>query len=105
LRLFPAAGQTKSDPSGPSSLANVVSLHAARHFDDNIILIDRHKVILSRPNAVFKAAKFGETAADAASSSQQRGAGIYFQGCCSNGAQVPETASYSNNFSGATVSR
>jgi hypothetical protein len=46
--------------------------------------------MLSRLNAAFKAAKFGETAADTASSSQQRGAGIYFQGCCSNGAQVTE---------------
>jgi hypothetical protein len=35
--------------------------------------------MFSRLNAVFKAAKLGETAADPASSSQQRGAGIYFQ--------------------------
>jgi hypothetical protein len=75
---------------GPSSLANVVSLDAARHFDDNIILIDRHKVMLSGLNAVFKAAKFGETAADRASSSQHEAPEFISRSYRSNGAQVTE---------------
>lgn len=62
-----AAAQTGRDPLGLSSLAHVLSPHAARHFDDNVILIDRHKVMLNKLNAVFKTAKFGESAADAAS--------------------------------------
>jgi hypothetical protein len=90
FRLFRAARQTRPGPSGPPSLANVGSLDAARHFDDNIILIDRHKVMLSRLNAVFKSAKFGETAADRTSSSQHEAPEFIPRGCCSNGAQVTE---------------
>jgi hypothetical protein len=62
--------------------------------------------MLIRLNAVFKAAKFGESAADPASSSQQRGGGIYCRGLLlKRRASGGNGASYSNNFSGATVSR
>jgi len=93
IQAFSRGEATRPDPSGPSSLANVVSLDAARHFDDNIILIDRHKVILSRLDAVFKAAKFGrkeETTADRASSSQHEAPEFISRNYYSNGAQLTE---------------
>jgi hypothetical protein len=48
--------------------------------------------MLSTLNAVFKAAKLGETAADPASSSQHEAPEFISRSYCSNSAQVAETA-------------
>jgi hypothetical protein len=62
--------------------------------------------MLNKLNAVFKAAKFGETTADPASSSQHEVPEFISRVLLlKRRANGGNGASYSNNFSGATVSR
>jgi hypothetical protein len=63
--LFLAAGQG-GRTVGSASLANVAACPTGWLGDDNVILVDRHKVMLIELNAAFRAAKFGESAAEPA---------------------------------------
>jgi hypothetical protein len=62
--IFRVARQGRSEPSGSSPVLGAAVRLRGLLGCCNVILVDRHEVMVIELNAVFKAAKFGETAAE-----------------------------------------